>query len=70
MNDINIYLGNSGAGVTANRTVSHANVRHGQEKWKDMDINSIKQVLPLPDLLNNLSKEKPTAGGQYDLTER
>jgi len=35
MNDMDIYFGNSRAGVTANRTVSHANVRHGHTQYKD-----------------------------------
>ena len=63
MNDMDIYLGNSRVGVTANRTVSHANVRHGHKQYKDMFFHCLTYW-------TICQRGKSTAGGQYSLTER
>jgi len=62
MNDKDIYLGNSRVGVTANRTVSHANVRHGCKQYKDKFFHCLTYW-------TICQGGKSTAGGQYNLTE-
>jgi hypothetical protein len=63
MNDTDIYLGNSRGGVTANRTVSQANVRHGHKQYKNKFFHCLTYW-------TICQTGKSTAGGQYNLTER
>ena len=58
MNDMDIYFGNSRAGVTANRTVSHANVRHGHTQYKDKLFHCLTYWTVC-------QRGKSTAGRQY-----
>ena len=51
------------AGVTANRTVSHANVRHGHKQYKDKFFHCLTYW-------TICQRGKSTAGGQYNLTEK
>jgi hypothetical protein len=54
---------NSRVGVTANRTASHANIRHGHKQHNDKFFHCLTYW-------TICQRGKSTAGRQYDLTER